>query len=128
MNDVVVRYNGEQVSVPWEVADFLEAYRKREQAEAKRDQRHLSKREFETVSSRGTFPIRPVEDSVLENLLLEKLRIAIEKLNEDEQRLIDLRYSEELTLEEIGKVFDLSKMAVSKRLKKLHEKLRSSVT
>lgn len=128
MNDVVVRYNGEQVSVPWEVADFLEAYRKREQAEAKRDQRHLSKREFETVSSRGTFPIRPVEDTVLENLLLEKLRATIEKLNEDEQRLIDLRYSEELTLEEIGKVFALSKMAVSKRLKKLHEKLRSSVT
>lgn len=128
MNDVVVRYNGEQVSVPWEVADFLEAYRKREQAEAKRDQRHLSKREFETVSSRGTFPIRPVEDTVLENLLLEKLRAAIEKLSEDEQQLIDLRYSEELTLEEIGKVFDLSKMAVSKRLKKLHEKLRSSVT
>lgn len=125
MNDVVVRYNGEQVSVPW---DFLEAYRKREQAEAKRDQRHLSKREFETVSSRGTFPIRPVEDTVLENLLLEKLRAAIEKLSEDEQQLIDLRYSEELTLEEIGKVFDLSKMAVSKRLKKLHEKLRSSVT
>ena len=29
---------------------------------------------------------------------------------------------------EIGKVFELSKMAVSKRLKKLHEKLRSSVT
>ena len=128
MNDIVVRYNGEQVSVPWEVADFLEAYRKREQAEAKRDQRHLSKREFETVSSRGTFPIRPVEDTVLENLLLEKLRAAIEKLSEDEQQLIDLRYSEELTLEVIGKVFDLSKMAVSKRLKKLHEKLRSSVT
>lgn len=114
--------------MPWEVADFLEAYRKREQAEAKRDQRHLSKREFETVSFRGTFPIRPVEDTVPENLLLEKLRIAIEKLNEDEQRLIDLRYSEELTLEEISKVFALSKMAVSKRLKKLHEKLRSSVT
>lgn len=128
MNDVVVKYNGEQVLVPWEVADFLEAYRKREQAEAKRDQRHLSKREFETVPSRGAFPIRPVEDTVLENLLLEKLRAAIEKLSEDEQRLIDLRYSEELTLEEIGKVFALSKMAVSKRLKKLHEKLRSSVT
>lgn len=128
MNDVVVRYNGEQVSVPWEVADFLEAYRKREQAEAKRDQRHLSKREFETVPSHGAFPICPVEDTVLETLLLEKLRAAIEKLSEDEQRLIDLRYSEELTLEEIGKVFALSKMAVSKRLKKLHEKLRSSVT
>lgn len=30
-------------------------------------------------------------------------------------------------MEEIGKVFGVSKMAVSKRLKKLHEKLRGSV-
>ena len=31
-------------------------------------------------------------------------------------------------MEEIGKIYGVSKMAVSKRLKKLHEKLRSSVT
>ena len=50
MNDnVVIIYNGAQVSVPKEVADFLEQDRKREQAQNKRDQRHLSKSEFETV-------------------------------------------------------------------------------
>jgi DNA-directed RNA polymerase specialized sigma subunit len=31
-------------------------------------------------------------------------------------------------MEEIGKVYEISRMAVSKRLKKLHEKLRSSVS
>lgn len=31
-------------------------------------------------------------------------------------------------MEEIGKLYGMSKMAVSKRLRKLHEKLRSSVT
>ena len=46
MNDVVVRYNGEQVSMPWEVADFLEAYRKREQAEAKQSAMVLSRGKF----------------------------------------------------------------------------------
>ena len=52
MNDnVVIIYNGAQVSVPKEVADFLEQDRKREQAQNKRDQRHLSKSEFETVLS-----------------------------------------------------------------------------
>ena len=30
-------------------------------------------------------------------------------------------------MEEIGKIYGVSKMAVSKRLKKLYEKLRSSV-
>lgn len=45
MNDsVVIVYNGEQVSVPKEVADFLEQDRKREQAQEKQDARHLSMR------------------------------------------------------------------------------------
>ena len=42
--------------------------------------------------------------------------------------LISLRYQKELTVEEIGKVFGISKMAVAKRLKKLHKELRGSVT
>lgn len=42
--------------------------------------------------------------------------------------LISLRYQEGLTMEEIGKVFNISKMAVSKRLKKLHKNLRDSVS
>ena len=53
MNDsVVIVYNGEQVSVPKEVADFLEQDRKRQQAQDKQDARHLSKSEFEMVRLR----------------------------------------------------------------------------
>ena len=51
MNDAVVTYLGEQVSVPKEVADFLERDQKRAQAQDRQDQRHLSKSEFETVLS-----------------------------------------------------------------------------
>lgn len=46
---VTIVYCGETVSVPKEVADFLEQDRKREQAQEKQDARHLSKSEFETV-------------------------------------------------------------------------------
>ena len=50
MNDtVVVNYNGEPVSVPKEVADFLEQDRKRQQVQDKQDKRHLSRSKFETV-------------------------------------------------------------------------------
>ena len=129
MNDtVVIEYNGEQVSVPKEVADFLEQDRKREQAQEKQDQRHLSKSEFETVLFCSDSVRRPVEDAVLRNLRLENLRMAIGNLDDQGQDLISLRYGGELTMEEIGKVYGISKMAVSKRLKKLHEKLRSSVS
>lgn len=128
MNDTVVFYNGEQVSVPKEVAEFLEEDRRRAQAQARQDKRHLSRSEFETVLSSHVSAGRPLEQSVLWNLRLENLRKAVAELSAQEQELISLRYDGELSMEEIGKIFGISKMAVSKRLKKLHEKLRSSVT
>ena len=128
MNDTVVFYNGEQVSVPKEVAEFLEQDRKRAQAQARQDKRHLSRSEFETVLSSHVSAGRPLEQSVLWNLRLENLRKAVAELSAQEQELISLRYDGELSMEKIGKVFGISKMAVSKRMKKLHEKLRSSVT
>ena len=129
MNDfVVITYSGQQVSVPKEVADFLEQHRKREQAQEKQDKRHLSKSEFETVLFCSECVRRPVEDEALRNLRLENLRKAVKDLGEQSCKLIDLRYGRELTMEEIGKVYGISKTAVSKRLKTLHEKLRSSVT
>ena len=128
MNDTVVFYNGEQVSVPKKVAEFLEQDRKRAQAQARQDKRHLSRSEFETVLSGHVPAWRPLERSVLRNLQLENLRNAVAELNAQEQERLSLRYDGELSMEEIGKVFGVSKMAVSKRLKKLHTKLRSSVT
>ena len=129
MNDfVVIPYSGQQVSVPKEVADFLEQDRKREQAQEKQDERHLSKSEFETVPSGSDCVKRPVEDAALRNLQLENLRKAIAELDVQGQNLLSLRYSDALTMDEIGQIYGISKMAVSKRLKKLHEKLGSSVS
>ena len=129
MNDsVVITYSGQQVSVPKEVADFLEQDRKREQAQEKRNQRHLSRSEFETVLSCLGNTDPPVEDAAIQALQLETLHKAVQKLDTQEQNLIALRYGQELTMEEIGKLYGMSKMAVSKRLRRLHEKLRSSVT
>ena len=71
---------------------------------------------------------RPVEDAALRNLQLENLRKAIAELDVQGQNLLSLRYSDALTMDEIGQIYGISKMAVSKRLKKLHEKLESSVS
>ena len=71
---------------------------------------------------------RPVEDTVLRNLQLECLRKAVDGLGTQSRELIELRYGQGLTMEEIGTIYGVSKAAVSKRLKKLHEQLRSSVS
>ena len=127
-DSVVITYSGQQVSVPKEVADFLEQDRKREQAQEKRDQRHLSRSEFETVLFCSDCVRRPVEDAALRNLQLECLWEAVNDLGDQGRDLVELRYGRGLTLEEIGRIYGVSKAAVSKRLKKLHEQLRSSVT
>ena len=127
-DSVVVLYNGEPVSVPKEVAEFLEQERKREQAQDKRDERHLSRSEFETVLFCSDCVRRPVEDAVLRNLQLETLRKAVGDLGDQGRDLIQLRYGRGLTMEEIGTIYGVSKASVSKRLKKLHEQLRGSVS
>ena len=126
-DSVVITYSGQQVSVPKEVADFLEQDRKREQAQEKRNQRHLSRSEFETVLFCSDCVRRPVEDTVLRNLQLETLRKAVDDLGNSGRDLIQLRYGRGLTMEEIGTIYGVSKAAVSKRLKKLHEKLKGPV-
>ena len=111
MNDsVVISYSGQQVSVPKEVADFLEQDRKREQAQ---DKRHLSKSEFETVLSGSDCVRRPVEDAALWNLQLETLRKAVDGLGDQGRDLVELRYGRGLTMEEIGTIYGVSKAAVS---------------
>ena len=69
-----------------------------------------------------------MEDAALRNLRLENLRGAIVELDVQGQNLLSLRYSGELTMEEIGQSYGISRRAVSKRLKKLHEQLGSPVS
>lgn len=126
MDYVSIEYNGKQLSVPKEVADFLSQDRKRQQAQERQDRRHLSKSDFETVLSWHT-TCDFTEDLVLRNLRLENLRKAVSALSDEERQLISLRYDQELTMEAIGKILGVSKMAVSKRLKKLHNQLKGSV-
>ena len=126
MDYVSIEYNGKQLSVPKEVADFLRQDQKRQQAQERQDRRHLSKSDFETVLSWHTTR-DSTEDLVLRNLRLGNLRKAVSALSDEERQLISLRYDQELTMEAIGKILGVSKMAVSKRLKKLHNQLKGSV-
>ena len=128
MNDTVVTYQGQQVSVPKEVADFLERDHRRARAQYKQDQRHLSRRSFETVLSSYGDAERVTEDIALRNLQLETLRKTVANLSKRERDLISLRYDRELSMEEIGNRRGVSRMAISKQLRTLHRKLSRAVS
>ena len=58
LNQVEIFYNGEVVSVPKEVADFLEQDRKRAAAQDKRDERYLRQHRTIAEASAVESPIR----------------------------------------------------------------------
>jgi len=121
-----IEYEGILVSVPKEVADFLEQDRRRMAAQERRDRRRLSRSRFEQLPF-YRFGLRETEETATRNLRLENLRKAVSKLEPRDRELIRLRYNDEMTMEDIGHRQGVSKMAVSKRLKRVHNLLGRSV-
>ena len=116
-----------RIEVTDEVAEFLEHDRKRQQAQDRSDRRHLSKGNFERdrVESQRTSAFR--DDTflnVVHKMDLDKLRFCLCLLSESERTLIELYYFENYSMEKIGKLFGISKTAVSKRHKNIIKKLR----
>ena len=124
--DKSIVYGGQRISVSEEIAEFLEDDRRRQAAQDKHDERHLSKNDFETVRlPQRLLDPHSLEDAVIRNLRLQNLRKVIASLSDDEQKLIRLYFYEDNTMEQIGLEFGTSKMAISKRLKNLYAKMRS---
>lgn len=61
---------------------------------------------------------------VIHKMDLEKLRNILQTLSSDEQVLIELYYFQDWSMAKIGQYFGISKMAVSKRHKRVIKKLR----
>lgn len=122
-------YGNSKISVSYEVAEFLESDRKRQEAEKRSDRRHISKSDSEAVLATvpSTSQSDPTLDAVIRNLTLQKLQDVIAKLSDSERDLIMMYFFQEYTMEQIGQKFGISKMAVSKRLKKLLNRMRESM-
>lgn len=124
-----ILYGNSKISVSYEVAEFLESDRKRQEAEKRSDRRRISKSDSETVLANvpSTSQPDPTLDAVIRNLTLQKLQDVIAKLSDSERDLIMMYFFQEYTMEQIGQKFGISKMAVSKRLKKLLNRMRESM-
>lgn len=87
----------------------------------------MSKSSFETVEVKQEYSSRKFENQIFHRLDLQKLREAMQQLNDEERRLIEMYYWDEMTMQEIADVFGISKMAVSKRHQKILDKMRATV-
>ena len=125
-----INYYGQQVSVSDEVAEFLEQDRLRQAAQQRSDKRHIDFVDIDFACSANLLddtPSDPTFDQAFINLQLRDLRTAYQSLSDDDRKLLCLYYYHELSMEEIGKKYGVTKMAISKRLRKLHDRLRSLI-
>lgn len=123
----LITVQNEVVEVSDELYEFMESDRKRQAAEERSDRRHLSKSSFETVEVKQEFSSRKFENQIFHRLDLRRLQEAMKLLNDEERRLIEMYYWDEMTMQEIAEVFRISKMAVSKRHQKILDKMRATV-
>ena len=126
MGNTIVKYGEGTVSVSKEVAEFLEADRKRQAAEGRSDRRHTSKSDSETVlpTAHITAFSDPTFESAFKNLCFEKLQKIIADLEPHERFLIRCYFFEECTMQQIADKLGVSKTAISKQLKKLLSRIR----
>lgn len=66
-----------------------------------------------------------IEEKVLRNEEILKVKESFSKLDKEELRLIKLLIEKELTEREIGKILGISQVAVNKRKHKVFDKLRT---
>ena len=126
MGNTIVKYGEGTVSVSKEVADFLEADRKRQAAEGRSDRRHTSKSDCETVlqTAQITAVSDPTFETAFKNLCFEKLQKIIANLELEDFFLIRCYFFEERTMQQIADKLGVSKTAISKQLKKLLSRIR----
>ena len=73
-------------------------------------------------------PNSNVEAEVQARYFTEKLRTALSELTDDERILITLHYYKDISESELAKKYGISQQAISKRIKKIREKLKSDPT
>ncbi|MBC7087482.1 MAG: FliA/WhiG family RNA polymerase sigma factor [Tissierellales bacterium] len=83
--------------------------------------------EFNLLDTIKDEKIKSPEDEYIDKEKKEKLKIAIEKLDEREQIILNLYYVEELTLKEIAYILDISIARVSQIHGKILLKLKSYI-
>ena len=125
-----ITYYGQQITVSDEVAEFLERDRLHDAAMRRQEQRHVNYVGNDIAAVQNLVhdePSDPTFEQAFQNLRKQDLRNAYQTLSDDDRKLLCLYYYHELSMEQIGRRYGVTKMAISKRLRKIHDRLRSLI-
>jgi RNA polymerase sigma-70 factor (ECF subfamily) len=101
---VTVIYNGEEIEVTREVADFLEECRLDERRQSEKIRRHHSDKECDEFAIGDLMFNKPqgFEDALIDRLAIERLPEALATLPEVQRRRVTAYYFEGLTYKQIA--------------------------
>lgn len=128
---VLVKYKGRELTVTKEVADYLKKSAHEIATGNRRHRDHAADgRYFDPYNSLD--PKHVGGRNYLLNVVIrgeraDAVRNAVSQLSDDMQRLYHLRYEEDLTQQTIADMEGVSKMAICKRQKKLHEQVKEAL-
>lgn len=66
-----------------------------------------------------------LEDSLIEKMEKEELHKAIKKLTKEERKLVYFHYFENRSETELAKIYGISQQAISKKIRKIREKIKN---
>lgn len=130
-NTTRIKYYGKIIETTREIAEFLEASRKQIAASDRKYRDHNVALVYldpdETLDTGHCTGRNYLLNVVIRNLENERVRAAVRLLDMEQQALYRLRYEKDLTQQQIADRLGVSKMAICKRLKKLHGQVRDAL-
>jgi len=126
MDKVAITYNGQEIKVDRQIADYLEAERKREQNQARSDRRHLSDKDIDRNDLDDFIADKPADfvEEIAKASETETLRRALDCLTDTQRRRVQMYFFDGFTQEQIAEFEGISRQAVGYSINTTLEKLR----
>jgi DNA-directed RNA polymerase specialized sigma24 family protein len=121
MDEIKVIYNGGEVRVSREVADFLSCDERRREAERKRDARHLTDKPLEVMDKQGRFAAVAFEEEAVRKITCSDM---LSTLTTVQKKRVTMYFECGLTCEKIAGIEGVSKNVVAKSIRQAKEKIK----
>ena len=127
-NKVTILYNGQEIQVDKQVAEYLEIERKREQAEERRDRRHLSDKDIDRNDLDNFLADRPADfvELIAKASEAETLRRALDCLTDTQRRRVQMYFFDGFTYRQIAEFENANEKSVRESITGALGKLKKS--
>jgi len=126
MKKITIIYNGQKIKVSGIVAEYLETERKREQAEARSDRRHLSDKDIGRNDIDDFISDKPADfvDRIVSDSEAEYLRQALKTLTDTQRRRVQMYFFDGFSYVRIAEFEGVSEKNIRKSISESLQKLK----